>query len=96
MRVSPVAAFEPAVLTVRTVIEAHEDNRSLEIVVASSDFYRRSSIPLDGEAASRLNVFEFRNLPMGSYEVMSVLVGSAGHRASVSRKFRVVSAWSAR
>ena len=56
MRVSPAVAFEPAVLTVRTVIEADTENRALEIVAQSADYYRRSSIQLDGASAPRLNV----------------------------------------
>ena len=92
MRVSPSAAFEPAVLTVRTVIEADTDNRALEIVTQSADFYRSSAIQLDGANAPRLNVFEFKNLPTGIYDVMSVLVGSGGERATVSRRFQVAAA----
>ena len=92
MRVSPSAAFEPAVLTVRTVIEADTDNRALEIVTQSADFYRSSSIQLDGANAPRLNVFEFKNLPTGIYDVMSVLVGSGGERTTVSRRFHVAAA----
>jgi hypothetical protein len=92
MRVTPNVAFEPALLTIRTIIEADPDNRRLEIVAQSADFYRSSWVQLDGASAPRLNVFEFKNLPTGVYEVTSVLVGSAGRRAIVSRGFRVASA----
>src|SRR5688572_13285510 len=92
MKMSPATAFEPAVLTVRTVIEADAENRALEIVAQSADYYRSSSIQLDGASAPRLNVFEFRNLPTGTYDVMSVLVGSGGERATVLRRFQVAAA----
>ena len=92
MRVSPKIALEPALLTVQTTVEANSDNRALEIVAESADFYRSSSIQLDGANAPRLNVFEFKNLPNGTYEVTSVLVGSSGQRAVVSRVFRVAPA----
>ena len=92
MRLTPAAALEPAVLTVRTVIETDADNRVLEIVAQSADYYRRSSIQLDGASAPRLNVFEFRNLPTGTYDVMSILVGSGGERATVTRRFHVAAA----
>ena len=92
MRVSPTAAFAPAVLTVRTIIEAHADNRALEVIVTSPDFYRSSWIQLGGASAERLNVFEFKNLPTGTYDVTSILVGSGGHRGAISRVFRVASA----
>lgn len=89
MRVSPSVALEPALLTIRTMIEADPDNRRLEIVAESAAFYRSSWVQLDGASAPRLNVFEFKNLPTGTYDVTSVLVGSAGQRAIVSRVFRV-------
>ena len=92
MRVSPSVAFEPAVLTIRTVIETDIENRALEIVAQSADYYRSSSIQLDGASAPRLNVFEFRNLPTGTYDVTSVLIGSRGERAIVSRRFQVAPA----
>ena len=89
MRLTPAVALEPAQLTIRASIEADSDNRALEIVAESTDFYRSSEISLDGESAPRLNVFEFKNLPTGTYYVTGVLIGSRGHRAVVSRVFRV-------
>jgi hypothetical protein len=89
MRVSPNIALEPALLTVRTTIEADADNRGLQIIAQSADFYRSSWIQLDGASAPRQNVLEFKNLPNGTYDVTSVLVGSTGERASVSLVFRV-------
>ena len=92
MRVTPAMALEPAVLTVRAMIEADADNRTLEVVAQSADFYRSSSIQLDGQSAPRLNVFEFRNLPTGMYEVTSTLTNSHGQRVSASKLFRVAPA----
>jgi hypothetical protein len=89
MRLSPSVAFEPAVLRIRAVIESDAENRVLEIVAESSEYYRRSSIQLEGASAPRLNLFEFRNLPSGTYDVTSILVGSGGERAAVSRRFQV-------
>ena len=90
MRVTPAMAREPAVLTVRATVEADTDNRALQIVVQSADFYRSSAIELEGAQAPRLNVFEFRNLPTGNYDVTSTLIDSHGQRVSASRLFRVV------
>ena len=92
IRLTPAVALEPAQLTIRASIEADSDNRALEIVAESPDFYRSSEIPLDGESAPRLNVFEFKNLPTGTYHVTGVLVGSRGHRAVGSRIFQVETA----
>jgi hypothetical protein len=97
MRLTPATvAREPAVLRIRMTIEADTDNRALEIVAESEDFYRSASIQLDGATAPRLNVVEFKSLPTGLYEVTSVLIGSQGERATVSRSFRVSPAGSPR
>src|SRR5262245_12425373 len=68
MRVSPQVAMAPAFLTVRVRVAAASDNRKLQVVAESPEFYRSSEIELDGERAKPLNVFEFRNLPSGVYQ----------------------------
>jgi hypothetical protein len=92
MRVSPATAMAPALLTVQAIVESNPDNRMLEVVAQSADYYRGSAIDLDGERAAHLNVFEFRNLPMGRYEVTSTLVDASGQRVSTSRWFHVARA----
>jgi len=90
MRVTPMVAREPAFLTVRAMVAADADNRVLQVVVESADFYRSSAIDLQGAEAPPLNVFEFRNLPTGDYDVTSTLFDSHGRRVSSSKQFRVV------
>ena len=92
MRVTPKMALEPALVTVRTTVEANPENRLLEVVAESADYYRSSAIQLDGASAPRLNVFELKNLPTGTYEVTSVLVGTGGHRTVVTQLVRVAAA----
>lgn len=89
MRVTPVMVMAPGFVTVRVNLESAAENRSLQVVAESPDFYRSSEIPLDGEHASPLAVFEFRDLPTGLYEVTGVLVGAHGPRATVSRLAKV-------
>jgi hypothetical protein len=89
MRLWPSVAVEPAVLTIRTVIEAAAENRALQIVAQSADYYRSSVIQLDGDKAPRLSVVEFKNLPTGIYDVTSVLLGADGQRTAVGSIFRV-------
>ncbi len=81
MRVSPAVSLAPGYLTVRINLEATAEDRLLHVSAESDDFYRASEIPLDGANAQRLNVFEFRNLPTGFYQVTGVLVGVHGPRA---------------
>jgi len=89
MQVSPAVARAPAVLTVRVSIEAAADNRRLHVIAESPDFYRRSEIQVDGASAPPLNVFEFRDLPAGLYQVTGELVGVNGPRATISRLAKV-------
>jgi len=92
IHVSPATSFAPANLVVQAVIESDDENRSLEVVAEASDFYRSSEIALNGRRAPRLNVFEFRSLPGGEYEVRAVLKGSGNQtRAVMRRSVRVVS-----
>jgi hypothetical protein len=91
LRVTPVMAAAPAFISVHAVVEASDDNRALEIVAQSSDFFRSSRIELDGRDAPPLSVFQYPNLPPGLYEVSAVLIGTGGQRAAVSRIVKVVS-----
>jgi hypothetical protein len=78
LRVSPSVSFAPANLVVRATITANEENRSIEIVAESEEFYRSSEIPLEGDRAPRTTLFEFRSLPTGSYQVRAILRGVSG------------------
>jgi len=89
MQVSPSVARAPADLMVRISVPYDAENRSLRVVAESADFYRSSEVPLDGEGRPPLNVFEFRNLPSGLYQVTGVLVGVRGRRAMVSALAKV-------
>ena len=86
MKVSPEVAFAPADLVVRTSIEANPDNRALEVIIDSPDFYRSSLIELEGELAPRTTVVEIRNLPGGEYVVTTRLVGPSGQTRSALRQ----------
>ena len=89
VRVSPKVALEPALLTVRAMVEPNDDNRALTIVVSSAGYSRTSEIPLDGKASQRLNLFELRNVPAGTYEVTATLVGARGEIATAMQLAKV-------
>ena len=85
LQVTPAASRAPGLVTVRASIEADAENRLLEVVAASPDFYRRSEIEVNGAQGQRLNVFTFPNLPAGQYEFTAILIGTQGPRASAFR-----------
>ena len=90
MQVSPAIQRAPAMLTVRVTVESSSENRLLQVVAESPTFYRSSEVEIDGASSSPLKVFQFRGLPTGVYEVTSVLVGTQGRRAMLSRVAQVV------
>jgi hypothetical protein len=85
MHVSPAMSFAPANLLIRTKVEPDADNRSIEVIAESADFYRSSSIQLQGERAPRTVTFEFRSLPPGQYGVTASVVGMDGQRRALAR-----------
>ena len=89
MKVSPTLAPAPAFVRVEAMVERDADNRALTIIARSDDFYRSSEIQLDGASGPRIHVFEFPQLPSGVYEVIGILVGQHGQRATTTRLVRV-------
>ena len=95
MNVSPAVSFAPANLIVRAMIAADPDNRAVEIIAESQDFYRSSTIQLEGDKAPRTNVFEFRSLPPGTYQVSARLFGAAPEpRVTLRRSINVIASGS--
>jgi hypothetical protein len=91
LAVSPAQSLAPSNLRIRVRVVPHADNRSLEIVAESGEFYRSSRISLEGERAPVTNMFEFRGLPGGEYLVSSVLTDSRGHRRAIAeQQIRVI------
>jgi hypothetical protein len=85
LRVSPAMSFAPANLVIRTRIEPNADNRAVEVVADSEEFYRSSAIQLEGDHAPKTATFEFRGLPPGAYEVTAVVIGADGERRALAR-----------
>lgn len=89
MRVSPAVALAPATVRVWTTVEANPENRAIQIVADSPEFYRSSEIPLAGEHAPRTTIVEFRSLPSGMYTVTAVLI-RVNDRTTASQPLNVV------
>jgi len=90
LQISPLVAPAPAFISVRTSVDASDDNRALEVVAESPDFARKSSIELNGRLSPVVNVFDFANLPAGRYEVSATLIGTGGVRATTTRTVLVM------
>jgi hypothetical protein len=85
IRVSPAFSFAPANIVIRTSVEPDAENRSIEVIADSAQFYRSSTITLEGDRAPKTTMVEFRTVPPGDYEVTAVLIGSNGHRRAIAQ-----------
>jgi hypothetical protein len=85
LKATPAVAFAPATLVVRATVTADAHNRAIEVSADSEDFFRSSAIELEGDHAPRTNVFEFRSLPPGEYEVRARLIGDDGRERATAR-----------
>jgi hypothetical protein len=54
MQISPAMSFAPANLVIRTRLEPDVNNRAMEVIAESADFYRSSAIELAGDRAPRI------------------------------------------
>lgn len=86
MAVSPRQSIGPTNITVRVRLEPNAENRALEVVADSGQFYRSTQIQLAGEFAERTVVVEFRGVPSGEYQISGVLLNSVGHSRAMARQ----------
>ena len=84
--VSPAQSFAPSNLHIRARVVPHAENRVLEIIAESGEFYRSSQITLEGERAPATIAFEFRGVPGGEYRVSGVLTDSVGRRRAIAEQ----------
>ena len=96
IRVSPAFSFAPANLVIRTSVEPDAENRSLEVIADSAEFYRSSTITLEGDRAPKTTMVEFRSLPPGDYEVTAVLIRRGQRRAIAHAHLNVLELGAAR
>ena len=89
IRVTPVVAMEPALLTIRATVEPSDENRKLSVMLDSDGYSTSSDIPLEGRNSARMNVVELRDVPSGLYEVRAVLMGPTGPLAATLQVVKI-------
>ena len=85
IRVNPSVSVAPTMLAIRVAVAPQSQNRALEIVVDSSDFYRSSRVQLEGDRAPVINTLKIDSVPAGTYEVTATVIGADGRRGMVAR-----------
>jgi hypothetical protein len=85
LSVSPAFSFAPSTVRVHVRIAPDPANRSLAIVTDGDDYYRSSTIPLEGDRTPVTLGVSYPNLPGGTYEVVSVLQDSSGRQRATAR-----------
>lgn len=91
LRVSPAISLAPASVSIRAIVEHDADNRELEIVADSSDFFRRTVIDLDGEHAPKTTELRLIDIPGGEYEIRATVLTAQGTTTTVRRSVMVMS-----
>lgn len=87
--VMPRFSTAPGAFRVRATVVPEAKNRTLEIVADSSNYYRSSTIALDGANAAAITEMFLRGLPSGTYLVIVTLTDSEGRRTSDNRQVMV-------
>jgi hypothetical protein len=95
--VQPIAvtvhpAVRPAAASsrVRVQVDSNEMNRQLVWEVDGADYYRSSSIQLDGASAPRTFFFMLHNVPEGEYQVRATVVRNNDSQAVAATTMAVV------
>jgi hypothetical protein len=90
VRVSPTISVAPATVRVVVTVEPDSQNRQLELVADSGEFYTSSTVQLDGSRAPRLQWFTLKELPAGSYEVSANVIQSNGDKRRATAEYMVL------
>jgi hypothetical protein len=85
IRVNPTVSVAPTMLAIRVNVVPQPENRALEIVVDSSDFYRMSRVQLEGDRAPIVTTLKIDSVPAGDYEVTATVIGADGKRSPMAR-----------
>jgi hypothetical protein len=85
IRVNPSVAIAPTMLAISVRVAPQAENRALEVVVDSDDFYRLSRVQLDGDRAPIVTTLRVDSVPAGEYEVTATILGADGKRRTMAR-----------
>src|SRR5262245_60235074 len=86
IEVSPRISSAPAQVRILAFVTPSAENRGLQIVADSGDFFRSSLVPLDGDNAAVVTETSFKGLPGGEYEITVTLLDAQGRATTIDRR----------
>lgn len=88
--VRPTIVMYPGNAQLRVLVARDEKNRELVLEVDGPNYYRSSSMDLNGASAPRTHTFTTQNLPQGEFEVRATVRRNDRSAASDRRTLRVI------
>ena len=85
IRVNPSVSIAPTMLAISVRVVPQAENRALEVVVDSDDFYRLSRVQLEGDRAPVVNSMKIDGVPAGDYQITATVIGADGQRGALAR-----------
>jgi hypothetical protein len=88
MYLSVTGAIAPANVSVQTIVQPSSRNRAIRVVAESEDFFRSSTMSLNGESAPRVTTITFPQMPSGQYHIeVAVLAVDGSEIARAQKQF---------
>jgi len=86
----PTFCMEPCEVRITVAVDRNESNRELLVEADGSDFYRSSSVQLDGDAAPSVHTLVWKSLPAGRYQLRAMLRRASGDVTQTTLAVRVI------
>ena len=77
LAIYPSVAIGPTDLRLTLTVEPNERARSLSVEMDAENFYRQTTIPMDGKDAPKRNTITWHGVPSGEYTVIARLLGTS-------------------
>jgi hypothetical protein len=88
--VTPRIGVEPAVVRVMVRIASNPDNRTLTVELDGGDYYRNSTMQLDGDGEPVTREVAYQSIPSGEYTVTVKVKDRQGRTTKAEYSFQVL------
>jgi hypothetical protein len=89
--VTPRISLEPGLVRVMVRIAPNPDNRTLSVELDGDDYYRNSTMPIDGDSEPATRVLAYESIPSGTYTVTVKVKDREGRATMAEYTFQVLS-----